>query len=265
MDLSSLILGLWFALVPTQAQAATALTATQLSIVYGSDDCYRTDPDNRYVLGGATGTTEMTYLTTTEDSFGLLATVSGSGGFTVGAFSNNNSTFDIGTGATSGGYASLVATANNTASSTLAFGTSRQCLKWRSAPINASLVQRMEIIGFGSSVVNGTGYATGGASSCICFRIDVTVANSNLFAVTKNGASETATDTGVIQVLDTMQTFEIIGTSTSVSFYINGAPVATNTANITATALAPIFSSRTKENASKGTQIDWMQFSRPRS
>ncbi len=260
-ELLATFLSLWSILVPP-ANAATALTSTQTSIVYGSDDCYAFDPDNRYVL-----TSDITFPVSAANDqlFGLQAATSGTGTVITGAFNNSNSTIQADSGATSGGYATILSQTNGTTLNGLAFGASRQCLKWQSTPTNASLVQRMEIIGFGSTAVNGTGYATGGASSCICFRIDVTTTNTNLIAVTKNGASETVTDTGVIQVLDTMQTFEIIGTSTSVSFFINGAAVATHVANIPTAVVTPIWSNRTKENVSKGTQVDWMKYSRPRS
>ncbi len=262
MDIATFFLSLWLALVPS-AQAATALTATQTSIVYGSDDCYAFDPDSRYVITSDLPHTTGYIGTTPINSF--QSGVSGSGSVVIGTSNNNNSTITAGTGATSGGYAVIFSGSNDTALDGLAFGTSRQCLKWRSAPTNTSLVQRMEIIGFGSSGVNGTGYATGGASSCVCFRIDVTTTNTNIFAVTKNAAVETATDTGILQTLDGMNVFEIIGTSTSVTFFIDGAAVATHATNIPTAVVSPLWTSRTKENVAKGTQLDWVKYSRPRS
>lgn len=197
---------------------------------------------------------------------GIGQGVSGTGNITEGIFSNKNSGFDIHTGTTSGGYAVLFGQSNDTAFRVLSLSTVQTKLKWSSAPINVNLVQRMELLGLGSSIVNGTGYATGGASSFVGFRIDVTAANTNLFAVTKNAAvGETATDTGVLQVLDVMNTFEIIATATSVQFWIDGVLKATHATNIPTAAIGPLWSSRNKENVAKGTQLEWVKYSGPRS
>ncbi len=255
------LLSLWSLLVPP-ANAATALTSTQTSIVYGSDDCYAFDPDNRYVL-----TSDITFPVSAANDqlFGLQAATSGTGTVINGPFNNNNSTIQADSGATSGGYATITAQNNSTGIDGLAFGTARHCLKWRSSATSGSLVQRMEILGFGNSIINGTNYAAAGTSACVCFRIDVTTTNETLKAVAKNGASETVIDTGITQVLDTPITFEIVGTSTSATFFINGAAVATIGTNIPTAVLTPIFSSRTKENVAKATQVDWWKYSRPRS
>jgi len=262
MELTNFLLSLWMFLLPVPANAATALTATQTSIVYGSDDCYAFNPTTRYVVNS-----EIQLNATVESAVdeGLYFSLIGTGAVSTGGFGNNNVTWDVRSGATSGGYATVFGSSNDTASNGLALSATRQCIKWRSAAIDTDLLQRMEIIGFGSTATNGTGYASGGASSCVCFRIDVTVANTNLIAVTKLGATETTTDTGVIEVLDTMNSFEIVATSTSVTFFINGAAVATHTTNIPTAIVFPVFSTRSKAAGSRGTQLDWVQYARPRS
>jgi hypothetical protein len=210
--------------------------------------------------------TDLNVLVAELSTQGLATGTSGTGTITYASFVNTNSGFDLHTGTTSGGYTTLYAQSNDTAQRTLALSTVPTKLKWRSAPVDTNLVQRMELLGLGSSVVNGTGYATGGGSSFVGFRIDVTAANTNLFAVTKNAAvGETATDTGILQVLDAMNTFEIIATSTSVQFWIDGVLKATHTTNIPTAAIGPIWSSRNKENVAKGTQVEWVKYSGPRS
>jgi len=195
---------------------------------------------------------------------GLYGIISGSGALNTASFVNTNSGIDIHSGATSGGYAGLYGARNDTAHRTTALSTVPTKVKWQSAPIDTNLVQRMELLGLGNSLVNGTNYAAAGASLFVGFRIDVAGSNETLKAVTKNGASETVTDTGVTQVLDVMNLFEIIASSSQVKFYIDGNLVATHTTNIPTGALGPLWSSRTKENAAKGTQLEWVKFSGPR-
>lgn len=260
MNLMNLLMSL-FAMLAPPAHAATALTATQVSIVYGSDNCYSTsDPNTNFVVNWQMPGSDVTLYDETFFTF----QVSGTGAGSTGTFNNGDIDKEVHTGNTSGGYGTIYSSDNNTLLNGTAIDTSRQCLKWRSAPIDTDLLQRMEIIGFGSTATNSTAYATGGAASCVCFRVDVTTTNAAVSAVTKNGASETVTSTGYTEVLDTKATYEIVATSTSVTFFVNGAAIGTHTTNIPAGAMTPLWSIRNKTNAGRGVQLDWVQYSRPR-
>lgn len=198
---------------------------------------------------------------------GLGSSLSGTGALTVASFSNTESVFDLSSGGTSGGYATLWLSTNAAANRIVALSAIPTRMKWRaSTGFGAStLVQRMELMGLGSSVVNGTAYAAAGANSFVGFRIDVTSANTALIAVTKTGASETTTTTSVTEVINTRHTFEIIATSTQILYYIDGVLEATHTTNIPTAAIGPIISIRNKENAVKAVSVDWMKFSGPRA
>lgn len=198
---------------------------------------------------------------------GFASGLSGTGAMTIPSFNNTNSGMNPLSGVTNGGYATLYRINNGTAARAVALGGVTQLLKWRAAPTGATSVQRMELMGYGSSVINGTNYAQAGGNSFIGFRIDVTVANTALICVTKDGAgsgNETTTTTSVTEVTDTFHTFEIIANTTTILYYIDGALVATHTTNIPTTLLIPIFSIRTKENVNKGLHVDWAKFMGPR-
>lgn len=64
------------------------------------------------------------------------------------------------------------------------------------------------------------------------FRYTHSVNSGKFEAVTRSNSVETAADTGITVVAGTAYKLTIIGTSTSVAFYINGALVATITTNI---------------------------------
>lgn len=221
------------------------------SFVFADD--YKTDYETAYSIA-----TDFTFPYTSLPDFGFISL--GTGSTSNRVYQNDNSGIDIHTTAAVPRYQTLAIQRNDGALRTKALSATPMKMKWRSAPINSSLIQRMEVIGFGTSAVIGSGYAPAGAFSCVCFRVDVTTKNVPISAVTKNGSSETVTVTDVTEILDQDESFEIIATHSRVEFYINGRLVATHTTQIPTAALAPIWGVLNREAASKGISVERVQF-----
>ncbi len=231
---------------------ATAFLASAASVAFADD--YTTDYENVYSIA-----TDFTFPYTSLADFGFISL--GTGATSNRIYQNENSGIDLHTTVAFPRYQTLAIQRNDGALRTKALSATPMKLKWRSAPINSSLVQRMEVLGFGSSVVIGPGYATTGAFSCVCFRVDVTTTNVSISAVTKNGvSSETVTNTGTTEVLDQDESFEIIATNSRVEFYINGSLVATHTTKIPTAVVAPIWGVSNREPANKGVSVERVQF-----
>jgi len=223
-------------------------------------DDYAANYENRYTIA-----TDFTLPYTSLASFGLAS--GGTGAISNRIYQNDNSGIDLHTTANSGRYQTLYFQKNDTAVRTKALSATVMKLKWRSAPINSDLLHRVEVIGFGSSIITGLGYGTAGSFSCVCFRMDVTTTNVALSAVTKRGTgagNETVTTTSFTETLDQDNTFEIIATASSIEFYINGSLEATHTTTIPTAALVPIWGTYNKEAKAKGVSVDWVKFEGPR-
>lgn len=216
-------------------------------------DDYNTDYETVYSIA-----TDFNFPYTSLPDFGFVSL--GTGTTSNRIYQNDNSGIDIHTTAAFPRYQTLAIQRNDGALRTKALSPTPMKMKWRSAPINSSLLHRMEVIGFGSSVVIGSGYAPSGTFSCVCFRVDATTKNVPISAVTKDGAAETVTVTAVTEILDQDESFEIIATNSRVEFYINGALVATHTTNIPAAGLAPIWGVVNREPFSKGISVERVQF-----
>jgi hypothetical protein len=217
-------------------------------------DDYDTDYENVFAMA-----TDFTFPYTSLNDFGFISL--GTGATSNRIYQNDNSGIDIHTTAAFPRYQTLAIQRNDGALRTKALSATPMKLKWRSAPINSSVVQRMEVIGFGSSAVMGPGYATTGSHACVCFRVDVTTTNVPLSAVTKDGASsETVTKTDLLEVLDQDEIFEIIATNSRVEFYINGSLVATHTTKLPTAGLVPIWGVYNREAKSKGVSVEWVRF-----
>ena len=83
----------------------------------------------------------------------------------------------------------------------------------------------------------------------------------NWKAVTRNGGTETSTDTGIAHST-TYKNFKIESNSegNSIKFYIDGNLVATHTTNITTADLSPSFQSSTNTSTSYSLLVDYMLF-----
>jgi hypothetical protein len=199
--------------------------------------------------------------------FGLSSVLSGTGNISTPFANLGDSSMVVSSGATSGGYATLSCIRNDTTLRLKALSSDATYFKWQSSPTSGTLLQRMMLMGFGSTAINSTNYATAGANSFVGFRVDVTTTNTALIALTKDGAgasNETTTTCSVTEVLNTRHIFEIIATDTQVLFYIDGVLEATHTTNIPTATLVPFWSSRTKENVAKAIDVNWAKFSGPR-
>lgn len=216
-------------------------------------DDYHTDYETVYSIA-----TDFNFPYTSLPDFGFISL--GTGSTSNRIYQNDNSGIDIHTTAAFPRYQTLAIQRNDGALRAKALSATPMKMKWRSAPINTSLIQRMEVIGFGTSPVIGSGYTATGAFSCVCFRVDVTTTNVPISAVTKHGPSETVTVTGVTEILDQDESFEIIATNSRVEFYINGSLVATHTTKIPTAALVPIWGVVNREAASKGISVERVQF-----
>lgn len=103
------------------------------------------------------------------------------------------------------------------------------------------------------------GYST--ATNGCYFTVDRTISASNWVAVTAKAGTLTSTDTGIAFTGTTWRNMRISinSAATSVTFYIDGSLVATNTTNIPIVALGPMsYTISVASAATKTTRLDWM-------
>lgn len=125
--------------------------------------------------------------------------------------------------------------------------------------------QRVVIVGWGDT--NPGALVATNTAKGVFFRAQAAGAGVNIFCVTKNGASgsglETTTDTGISANGPEYHLFEIIATSTSVKFYIDGNLVATHTTNIPTTGIGVRVGLATTDTSNKSIRVDWLRESLP--
>lgn len=156
---------------------------------------------------------------------GLAASVSGTSATVINDDSDDENRMgiaDFRTGTDATGRAALLS-----GSSGIRFGGGRHLLRWDLiSAISDGTDTFVTRVGFLDS-------PSGDGTDGIYFRYTHSVNSGRWQAVTRSGATETASDTGVAQTIAYF-TFEIEvnAAATSVAFFINGTLVATNTANI---------------------------------
>lgn len=201
----------------------------------------------------------------------------GSSGSSIGfGFGNDDGMFALQSGGTANNYRSLSIQSNTGTRRTLALSSTAHRVKCQFSVIGA-LTNKILIVGLGSASVINSAYQAAGANTGCFFRIDAAGAGVNWFAVTKNGASETTTNSGVADAINagsTSQLFtvEIVATSTSVKYYLStganvSAPtlIATHTTNIPTAAIGFIVGVMTKNTTSQGIELRWLKFQSPRT
>ena len=201
-------------------------------------------------------------------NIGLASAGSGGTGNTTGVgFENDDGAINLNTGTTgSGEYRQLSGVNNSATARSLVLSATPQRLRILLLTSGA-LTQKTVVVGLGDSTTINTAYQAAGAADAVIFRIVAAGAAVNWFAVTKNGASETTTDTGVIDVLDTQRmTFEIIATTTQIQYGICTTAsciptvLATHTTNIPNDALILIAGLMTANVSNKILTVHWLKY-----
>lgn len=200
---------------------------------------------------------EFLWQPTSATAFGFSS--SGSGIWGVG-FGADNAAHSVYSGATSGFY-KMVYVQTNTAFRVLALSSTETKFALRLTPPAATaLDQKLQIWGLTNTTALTTALAAGGGASGTFFRVDATGSAAVIEAVSKNGAFETVTSTGITDATNTYRTYEVIATNSSVTFKIDGTTVATHTTNIPTVALGPAYGIRTKVAVMRVFKTDWFKY-----
>lgn len=221
--------------------------------IIASADDYSTDYSSKYWIAS-----DMVWPPASGLDFGFSSTGSGIWGNCFGFDSGCQTIYS---GATSGFYKFVFAAINGGSQRTLALSATPMKVAMKVGPPSATaLDQKFQLWGFTNSTALTTQFASGGAGSGAFFRIDAAGSAAVIEAVTKNGASETVTSTGITDTAGVEPVYEVIATSSQVDFIVNGTTVATHTTNITPSAIGPGFGIRTKVAAMRAFRIDWFKF-----
>lgn len=221
--------------------------------VIASADDYSTDYSSKYWIAS-----DLVWPTTSSMDFGFTSSGSGVWGNCFGFDSGCQSVYS---GATIGFYKFVFAEINGGSQRTLALSaTPMKFMMKLGPPSGTSVDQKFQLWGFTNSTALTTQFATGGAGSGVFFRLDAAGAAATIEAVTKNGASETVTSTGITDAAGTERVYEVVATSSQVDFFIDGTNVGTHTTNITTSAIGPGYGVRTKVAAMRVFRADWFKF-----
>lgn len=120
-------------------------------------------------------------------------------------------------------------------------------------PTSADTLSIFGIFPMPSTTVNDLRAA--GSSKGVFFRKESGGTEANIFAVNKNGASETTTDCGV----KSGDHFEVVATSSSIKFYIDGVLKATQTTNIPLGSLNLGVGIRNNNGNNRTMHVDWIK------
>lgn len=222
------------------------LTSASLAIADGS---YSDNLEGVYTV-----TSDLNFLTGSINDFGLGK--AGNGIFGSG-WGNDDGAISMYSGSLAGRYQSMYLRSNNSGARTTTLSGVATKTKVYMASISG-LTQKIGVVGFGSSTAVNTAYAAGGANSGAFFRVDSVGAAANVYAVTKIGASETVTNTGILDS-GTYRTFEIVATSSSIVFSIDGTVVATHSTNLPTSPLINLWGVYTKDNVNKIIRLEWIK------
>lgn len=105
----------------------------------------------------------------------------------------------------------------------------------------------------------GLGNSTIGDPPADGMYFEVLAADTNLYCVTRASSVQTRTDSGIAASTSWLA-LKIVRTPASVQFFINGAPVCTNTTNVTAAMLQPMLFLENTEAVAKTVDIDLFDF-----
>ena len=221
-------------------------------------DNYASDYENVFSVA-----TDMNWPVASSTSFGFAAEGPGVWGNSWGI---NNGRLSVYSGGAIGNYRSVYVQSNSGFFRTMILSATPTKFKIRLGPPSATPVdQKFAVWGLMNTTSATSQFAIGGAGRCTCFRLDAGGSAGTIEVVTKNGASETVTSTGVVDAAGVDHTAEIIATSTQVLYYLDGTLIATHTTNIpTATPLGAVFGIRTKVAAMRVFEPDWLKFEGPR-
>lgn len=265
---SIIVLGLFYGGMTLEKRLAQGqIVGTSAGIDYLSDQftslgAYVTPLEGLFIYSS-----EMNFPSASIADFELGTATSGGAGNTIGAgFGNDDGAIVVNTGtAGSGQYRSVFIQANSATARSLVLSTTPQRFKIQ-VNTDGALTNKTLVVGLGDSTTIDTAYQAAGAADAVMFRIVAAGAGVNWFAVTKNGASETTTDTGTVDVLGAEVTMEIVATSAQIVYGFcataNCEPtvVATHTTNIPNDALIPLYGALTSDTVNKVARAFWWKY-----
>jgi hypothetical protein len=220
---------------------------------------------------------ELAFPVASMSDFQFASTGSGGAANTTGTgFGNDDGMFSMNTGtAGAGSWRSLNVQSNTGTMRTLALSTVPTRIKFQITTTGV-LTNKTIWMGLGSTATISTAYQAAGANTGVGFRIVAAGAGVNYFAVTKNGASETTTDTGIADAVNAsstaqLRTFEIVATSQSIQYYICSGPnclptiIATHSTNIPTAAIGPALGIMSADATNNGLEARWFKYASART
>lgn len=192
---------------------------------------------------------------------GMTAVTSGTG--TVVATANENGHFALQSGTTANSDASYLLYGSSSQVFTTGLSAVEAAVAFGISPGVTGTTQKVWVCGLTTSSDPGELVAANATNSGAYFRVEAAGSTVNIFCVTKNSGTETTTNTAIADG-NTQRAYELVATSSSVKFSINGVVLGTHTTNLPAsTGMFVMCGISTLDTNNKRSDLDWIRYQIP--